>query len=214
VIFAAGEVLDSLFLLRRGRVSIQIVDSAGHDVVIRVVKPGEIFGFSALCDAGERHACASAIAAVASEIAAMPRPEFTRALKTDPQALFAALAIVSERLSYAEERIRIIADHRAEPRLAALLLQLARRTGYPSSASPNLVRIPGTHAELARMAGLSRTHVSVIMARFRGRQLVHYTRNSHPEIDPAALWSAFHADLQQAEHAPSGDGAAAIANPW
>jgi CRP/FNR family transcriptional regulator len=117
----------------------------------------------------------------------IPCDEFLKFLRGNEKATAALLATMSEYLSYAEERLRIVVNHDAEDRLCALLEQVGERFGRPSREDPAFLRVQLTHQELAELSGLSRSHVSLIMARLRSNGIVRYGRSKPLTLDTGAL---------------------------
>ncbi|MBA3563318.1 MAG: Crp/Fnr family transcriptional regulator [Gammaproteobacteria bacterium] len=76
-------------------------------------------------------------------------------------------------MSETERRVEVLAYRGAEERLGRLLLQLAAAPGGEESE----VALHVSHEDLARMAAMSRAHVTVTMGRFRRRGIVRYKGN-------------------------------------
>lgn len=187
VIWNRGDRCDSVFFLRRGEVCIVVTDEEGRDVVIRYVRPGEPFGLTCFSARRRESVPTKAVSGMRTEVVEIPCEKFTQFLRQDDAATHALLATLSERLAFAEERLRIVVNHHAEDRLCALLEQMAERSGKPARDNPALFRLQLTHAELAQLSGLSRAHVSIIMARLRENGIVHYGRSAPLQVDTGAL---------------------------
>jgi CRP-like cAMP-binding protein len=108
-------------------------------------------------------------------------------IRGNEKAAVAMLATLSESLSYAEDRLRVLLNHDAEDRLCSLLEQLTQRFGHPSRDDPAWQRLQLTHAQLADLAGLSRSHVSLMMARLRGEGIIRYGWSRPLKVDTVAL---------------------------
>ena len=68
-----------------------------------------------------------------------------------------------------------------------MLEQMAARIGRPARDNPDLLRLQLTHADLAKLAGLSRAHVSIMMSRLRDKGLVQYGRSTPLQVNMRAL---------------------------
>jgi CRP-like cAMP-binding protein len=90
-------------------------------------------------------------------------------------------------LADAESRIEVLSHRRAKARLGRLLLQLAAAGGVTSSTREGEIKLPVRHDDLARMAAMTRPHVSVTMGKLRDRGLVHYDRGSQLTVDVVRL---------------------------
>jgi len=177
--------ISSVFVVRHGEIEIT-VPAPGSGTVIRRVKPGEVCGLFGFCQDRQRRAHTAGRAAVRCEVLQIAHAEFVEFLARRPDILMAVLVTACERLAYAEERIQVLTCRKAEDRIVTLLLQLANRYGHASRADPNLVVLHYTHAELARSAAMTRSHVSTVLARLRESGIVHYGRGTALHLDVGA----------------------------
>lgn len=186
-IWKRGDPVTSLFLLHQGQVLITVRCDRRHDITVRVVRPGELFGLICFDADARRAAHSNARVTEAAKVQVISYPEVCGLLRDKPEGAVAVLAALSERLAYAEERVGIIAQHDAELRLCALLLQIARRTAGATAEVLNVVTIHLPHVELAQLAGLSRPHVTVILGSLRSRGIIRYVRSGPLHIDVPTL---------------------------
>lgn len=176
-----------VYFLKRGQVAIMVSDDAGCEVIVRVVKPGESFGELCFCSAQgqERNNCASAtVDSVAVEVGL---DDFTSYLQRDIHTLLEFTFTFCKRLADAERRIEVLSHRGAEARLGRLLLQLAGDGGKRHHDANAPVKVSLGHDELARMAAMTRPHVSVTMGKLRARGLVNYDRGSQLTVNAARL---------------------------
>jgi CRP/FNR family transcriptional regulator, cyclic AMP receptor protein len=178
---------DSIFVVKRGEIEIIVPGHKSHETVIRLVKPGEIGGLFCLFVNARESAHTTGRATVRTDVLEIQREHFEAFLKRNPDAALFVLVGVCERLVFAEERIRVLAQHRAEDRILALLLQLAERSGRANPGNPDLVRVQYTHTELARLSGMNRAHLSVVLNRLRERDIVRYGRGVPTCVNMSAL---------------------------
>lgn len=174
---------DRIYFLERGQVAVMTGDTRGHEVMMKVITAGEPFGELCLCaqENGVQHTTGRAL--VASVALQIKQRDFVSYLQQDREALTAFVFTFCERLSDAERRIGVLTHRDAEGRLGSLLLQLASTPGEKGGK----VQLRVGHEDLAQMAAMSRSHVTVMMGRFRRRKLVHYERNRPLVIDVVAL---------------------------
>ncbi len=191
--FVAGEALwlphdpaDSVCFLRAGQVSVTREDSHGHEVILHVVGPDELFGELCFCsrEGGRRNTTARSVGF--ARAVCLSYSGFLGALRAMPELLEAAVQSFCVRLSDLEERIDVLARQSAEDRIGHLLLHLAASKGEPASED-GAALVRASHDTLARMAAMSRSHVTVTMGRFRQRGLVDYARRTPLTVHLAAL---------------------------
>lgn len=186
-IWRRGEQLDAIYFVHRGQVDIVVADDRGRQCILRIVQPAEAFGLDCFSSRRRQNAPTTAVATVHSEILKVPCAEFMAFIRSNEKAAAAMLATLSESLSYAEDRLRVLLNRDAEDRLCSLLEQLTQRFGHPSRDDPAWQRLQLTHAQLADLAGLSRSHVSLMMARLRGEGIVRYGWSRPLKVDTIAL---------------------------
>lgn len=177
-IWRIGAVPDRVYRLRTGRVDIVSVDSAGNELLLRVVRPGETFGEICFCGHRSEPHNFVARAAAHSEIGETAYTEFSKSMRRDPQLMESVLREFCVRLGDLEERARILALHDATERLCKLLAYLARLRGVRSQSGSNDFSLTISHSELAAMSALTRPHVSLLMTQLRKRGWVSYGRGT------------------------------------
>lgn len=173
----------SVYFLKRGQVVIMLNDTQGCEVIVRVIKPGEPFGELCFCSKKDQQRDDCAQAVIDCEVLKIDYSDFLSYLRRKPQVLEAFTFTLCRRLADAERRIEVLSHRGAEARLGRLLLQLARSQGAETSERKDQVRLPVGHDKLARMAAMTRPHVSVIMGKLRARGLVQYDRGSQLTIN-------------------------------
>lgn len=188
-IWRPDDQADRIYLLRRGQVAALISDSAGNEVLLRVIDAGQPFGELCFCSEKDGLRGNSARAIIESEALEVEFSAFLAHLQENREALLAFVFTFCKRLAETERRIEVLSHRGAEDRLTRLLLQLAAARGKPSARRKNDVMLVVSHDELALMAAMSRPHVSVTMAKLRRRGLVHYERGSQLHVNIALLKS-------------------------
>jgi CRP-like cAMP-binding protein len=169
MIFAEGESGDELYIIQKGAVKIvKIVDN--NEVLLAVLKEGDIFGEMALLEAKPRAACAVAYEDCA--LLAVNRSNFERMVGSQPQMIFRLTTLLAERIWVIYKQLTNALIKNPQGRLwDALLIQLQR------------ARVPlNTHSswefdfgdkELINMVGLSRSGgVSLLRKIFENHTLV------------------------------------------
>ena len=95
MIFSEGEPGEELFIIQRGSVKIaKIVDN--NEVLLAVLKTGDIFGEMALLESKPRAACA--VAYEECQLMAVNRANFERMVSTQPQIVARLTTLLAERI--------------------------------------------------------------------------------------------------------------------
>jgi CRP-like cAMP-binding protein len=153
MIFSEAESGDELYLIRKGAVKIvKIVEN--QEVLLAVLKEGDIFGEMALLESKPRSA--SAVAYEDCEVLAVNRINFERMVGTQPQIIARLTALLSERIWFIYKQL---ANTRIKNPLGrmydALLIQLEKNR--VSLAVPRSYTFDFGPQELLNMVGFSET---------------------------------------------------------
>jgi CRP-like cAMP-binding protein len=181
VVFHAGDPAGSLFLIERGRVAVRVSSPLGEIATIEVLVPGDTFGEQSLVDGvGQRTATVAALEPV--ESLALGADKFRGLRDSHPGIDRFLVAVLSERLQRTSQRLLDALYLPAEARVARCLSQLV--VLYESDGG---VSIPLTQADLATMAGVTRSTANRIL-RDAERAGALAIRRGHIDVsDPAAL---------------------------
>jgi CRP/FNR family cyclic AMP-dependent transcriptional regulator len=152
-----GEIF---FLLLAGRVRVYRLE-AGGEVTIGLLEAGEMFGEAAFTCREGKGSFAQAIAP--SEVGFLTRSVFHRLIRREPELGIRVVELLSERLSFYEQRISDIALKKVPARLATVILQLVEQDGVVTGDEGYRILTRYTHEELATMVGAKRVAVSRAM---------------------------------------------------
>jgi CRP/FNR family transcriptional regulator len=183
----ADDSADRIFFLRRGRVAILTATPDERPVVLRTVEVDQPFGELCLCTARTRTRATTARALVASEVIEIKLSQFLAYLRQSPEAVDALLCTMCLRLTEAEHRVEVFAHRGAEQRLGRLMIRLGTSGARARRGQRDTVTLSLSHNELAQMAGMTRSHVTVTMGRLRRLGLVRYRREGPLRVDVPAL---------------------------
>src|SRR5437016_6432315 len=185
VIFAQGDVADSIYYLQRGRVKVVVLSEQGKEAVVGQVEAGQFFGEG--CMNGHKLRIATTTTMEACLITAINKSAMLAAIENEPK--FSALFMkhLLTRNSRVEEDLIDQLFNSSEKRLARLLLLLANfgKEGHPTPINPSI-----NQETLADMIGTTRSRVSFFMNKFRKLGLVSYngTIEVHQSLLNAVLY--------------------------
>ena len=152
-----------LFLLLKGRMRIYKVAEA-REITLSVVGAGEMFGEAALAD--KRGQRAYAQATEPSEVVLMSHDVLYRLVLDKPEVGLRAVELLSERLSFQEDRMADIGLKEVPARLAGLILHLVQSEGLVTAEG---YKIPTryTHEQLGAMVCSKRVAVTRAFAKLQ-----------------------------------------------
>lgn len=164
---------DRMYVLERGRMNVITTDDGGRELLLQVVTAGETFGELCFCaeDGGIRNS--TAMATAAAEVTEIRFQALLEHLQTRVDLLQVLITAFCARLNDCEVRTVALSYRDAEQRIGRLLLWLAKRPHQPAK---NVAHLAVTHRELALLASMTRSHVTVVLNRFRNRKAIAYQR--------------------------------------
>lgn len=172
-VFLAGEPARALNLLWTGQIKEIHETEEGQGVILRLIRPGDIFGGAA--GWGNPRYLASAVAQQPSLVLQLPARDFTDLISSQPHFALAVIRELGVRLREAETRITELQTERVEPRLARTLIRLARRTGVKTSAGIDLdVRL--TRQEIAELTGTTLSTISRTLSAWERQGIIRAGR--------------------------------------
>jgi CRP/FNR family transcriptional regulator, cyclic AMP receptor protein len=92
------------YVLRSGRIELNVVDENGEKLVVDVLEPGELCGELSLLDGGTRSTTAVALTDV--EALVLERPEFVEFLRKQPDAALDVLSALAKRIRRADKLLK------------------------------------------------------------------------------------------------------------
>lgn len=169
VVFEQGRTAHSFYLLLHGRLKVTQVTHDGQQIVVRVVHPGDLFGFARALARTDYPG--SARAAVESIVIAWPMADWDAVVEDNPRLAINAMQTIGQRLDEAHTRLREISTQEVERRVAHAVLRLAEQAGR---VEPGGTRIdfPITRQDVAEMTGTTLHTVSRLFSAWEGQGLV------------------------------------------
>ena len=168
-IFSQGDVADSVFYIRKGRVKLTVLSEHGKEAVVGILEPGQFFGEG--CMNGHALRIATTTAMEECVITSITKQAMIEFLREEPKFSELFMAYLLKRNGRIQEDLIDQLFNSSEKRLARLLLLLANfgKEGSPQLVSPNI-----SQETLAEMIGTTRSRVSFFMNKFRKLGLISY----------------------------------------
>jgi CRP/FNR family transcriptional regulator, nitrogen oxide reductase regulator len=183
-VFEQGAAADCFYVLIDGRLKVVQVTPAGHQIVVRFVNPGELFGIAAAI--GRHDYPATALAATESVALAWAMADWPRLVERYPAIAGNALRSVGARLQESHTRIREMSTERIERRIAHALLRLAQQAGQRTDAGV-AIAFPISRQDIAEMTATTLHTVSRVMSAWEQDGIVEGGRQRVVIRDPHAL---------------------------
>jgi CRP/FNR family transcriptional regulator, cyclic AMP receptor protein len=161
VFYQPDDLGETLFIVKRGKVSLYRLTSDGRKLVIDTLGPFTIFGEMGLI--GQRMYGCYAEASEDSLICVLSRSDMQDLVRQNPEVALLLLAEVERRSQERESELEALAFRGLPARLAALLLREANSDGEVRGV---------THQELAERLGTYRETVSQVLGKFREEGMI------------------------------------------
>jgi CRP/FNR family transcriptional regulator, cyclic AMP receptor protein len=169
VLYLPGDAGDRIFLLKRGVVKISALGEDGREIILALLRKGEVFGEEAALEDAPRDHLAEAYEDAL--ICIITKQDFLDMLRTYPDLAFRVTKLVGFRLKTFRSRVEKLLFKGAPARLAATLLDLARDHGVPD-AQGILLPLKLSQQDLASLIGVTRESVNLALSDFRKKGLV------------------------------------------
>ncbi|MFG1204600.1 Crp/Fnr family transcriptional regulator [Xanthobacter aminoxidans] len=183
-VFEQGEAARSFYLLLHGRLKVTQVTRDGQQIIVRVVHPGDLFGFARALSRPDYPGTASA--AVDSLVAAWPTESWDRFVEDNPHLAMNAIRTIGQRLDEAHTRIREMSTEEVERRVAHAVLRLAQQAGT-REVDGLRIDFPISRRDIAEMTGTTLHTVSRILSAWEAKGLVEGGRQKLLVRDMAGL---------------------------
>jgi CRP-like cAMP-binding protein len=184
VLYLPGDAGDRIYLLKRGVVKISALNDEGREIILALMRPGEVFGEEAALDDGPRDHMAEAYEDAL--ICVITRQDFLGILRAHPDMAFKVTKLVGFRLKTLRSRVEGLLFKGAPARLAQTLLDLARDHGVSDDRGV-LLRLKLSQQDLASLIGVTRESVNLALSDLRKRGLVELEGRSLRILEPEGL---------------------------
>ncbi len=155
-----------------GQCKVTDVDSDGHEVLVAIRGPGDVFGEIAALTGGPRTASVVAMQAVRAAIVSLE--QFDAYLDGSPEAGRRLATMLAHRVAETTGPARS-AHLKVEARLAFRLLMLGERFGRADGDAVS-IRTPLTHDDYASWVGATRAVTTRALGGMRSRGLIDFGR--------------------------------------
>src|SRR5205807_4559905 len=182
-LFAEGEMPQSVYIVRSGRVKISVSSREGKTMILKVAEAGRVLGLSAALSGSRHEATAEAFGPCL--VTAIAVKDFLGLLSKYPEAAMEATRwVLNEYQAVFNDVCRLALPATVAGRLANLLLDW-RKMGQ-GQITPRYTTVL-THEEIAGMTGTSRETVTRVLRQFQREKLISIKGAFLTVLQPTAL---------------------------
>lgn len=167
--FEQGAPATHFYLLINGRLKVTQVTSDGQQIIVRVVHPGDLFGFAKALRRSDYPG--TALAAQESLALSWPTDLWPQFIDRSPHLAVSALNTIGQRLEEAHTRIREMSTEEVERRVAHTVIRLSRQAGRVEAGGVR-IDFPISRQDIAEMTGTTLHTVSRILSAWESKGLV------------------------------------------
>jgi CRP-like cAMP-binding protein len=182
--FEQGAPATHFFLLVNGRLKVTQVTQDGQQIIVRVVHPGDLFGFARALRRTDYPG--TALGVIESLAICWPTELWPQFIDRSPHLAISALNTIGQRLEEAHTRIREMSTEEVERRVAHTVLRLTKQAGR-NEASGTRIDFPISRQDIAEMTGTTLHTVSRILSAWEANGLVEGGRQKLLVKDTARL---------------------------
>lgn len=184
VVYEQGAPADRFYVLLEGRLMVSQVTVDGRQVIVRVVHPGDLFGFATALGRSDYPATPRAV--VPSRALGWPMSEWDTVVLAHPHLAVTAMRTIGQRLDEAHTRLREMSTQEVERRVANTVLRLIDTAGR-KVANGVAIDFPISRQDIAEMSGTTLHTVSRILSAWDERGFVVCGRQKLTICDRNAL---------------------------
>ncbi len=183
-VFEQGAQAKSFFLLLHGRLKVTQVTQDGQQIIVRMVHPGDLFGFAMALRRADYPG--TALAATESVVLGWPTEMWSCFVEQNPRLAVTAMQTIGQRLEEAHTRIREMSTEEVEKRVAHAVLRLLKQAGRPVDVGIR-IDFPISRQDIAEMTGTTLHTVSRILSAWESKNIVKGGRQKLTVTDAGRL---------------------------
>lgn len=169
IIFKPTDLSDCVYWIKSGRIKLYHLTEDGREIILRLFRPGDIFGEMAFLESGPRDYFAEALEDL--QYFSIKRNHLLSMAKRKPILIYRFAKLIGERRRESEMSLTSRLYKGVRGRLAWQLLNLAERYGINDNRG-KLMTVKFTHKELACLIGSSRETVSLTISELRDMGII------------------------------------------
>lgn len=168
-VFKQGEPATSFYLLYSGRLKVTQVTGDGQQFIVRVVHPGELFGFAKALQRTDYPGTATAV--MESMVLSWSNSLWSQFVEQNGRLAVSAIETIGKQLEEAHARIREMSTQEVERRIAHAILRLSQQAGQQEESGIR-INFPISRQDIAEMTGTTLYTVSRVLSAWEARGLV------------------------------------------
>lgn len=187
VIFFEGDRGEGFHYVKSGRVKIVKATGDGREHIIKILTPGDLFAEVLLFN--NQPYPATAVAAEDACIGIIKNSDLERLILGNNKLALQLIKALSQRLLYAQQKIKNLALGDVLARTAETLLRLGREHGRADEQGVIVITIDLSRQELANLVGTTRETVTRTLSALRKDKIIDFVGDKMVILKPERLKS-------------------------
>ncbi|MBW3546461.1 MAG: Crp/Fnr family transcriptional regulator [Bacteroidetes bacterium] len=176
VLYFPAQPSDSIYILREGKVKISRLTPDGQEIILTIIRPGELFGELAITGQLQREELAEVLED--SLVYIIKLEDIKALMQAIPNLNAEILKRLGARIKKVQCRLEAMICKNTEQRIRALIKEVAQEHGRVIAGDSRQVevRLGLTHADIAKLTATCRQSVSMLLRELEKQGLIKYDR--------------------------------------
>ncbi|MFH1262743.1 MAG: Crp/Fnr family transcriptional regulator [Pseudomonadota bacterium] len=184
VMFYEGNQPTGLFCISSGKIKLFKNGTDGNEILLRLVKAGEVIGYRSLLTGENYNATAEVIEDAV--VCFVDKTFLNQLIERDPRVALKILKRMGHEMGMSDNRLSDLMNKTVRQRLCHLLLAMGKTYGI-KDAEGTLIDVSLTRAELASMVGATPETVIRLLSEFKSSDFVRFRGKRIVVADQSAL---------------------------
>jgi len=169
VIFAEGNVANTLYFINEGKIKLYKYTKDGKEQILHILSEGDFFGELELIKPSKYGFNSKAI--VDAKICTLTKDEMKDIMMGNPEISIKVLETIGERLSKVENLVQNLATNDVDSRMAYLVIDLMEKYGEKEGDNIS-INLPLSREDMASFIGVTRETISRKLKKFEDENLI------------------------------------------
>jgi CRP-like cAMP-binding protein len=175
IIYFPEESSNSVYLIKNGKVKISKLSEDGHEIIIAILGPGEIFGESSITEPGSKRD--EFAEATEDTLLCLMFSEIIQSLMTnDPNFGLKITKIIGFRFKRIQSRFTSLIFKSSDERVKSFIKDLANEEGQKTADGMIEIKLKLTHEDIGKLTSTSRQMVTTVLNDLEKKNFISYDR--------------------------------------
>lgn len=176
-IYFEEDTANKVYLIENGKVKIGYYNEDGQEIVMAILRKGELFGEKAILGERIRHEFAQSIDNSTS-ICPVEVDTMHDLMRDNKNFSFRIYKFIGFKFQKLERRLQLLLFKDAKTRLIEFLDELCKEYGYDcEKTGDHIIKHPYTQKDIASLIGISRPTLNTLLNNLKENHIIDFNRN-------------------------------------